>query len=45
MVRTLPPPAAVAELIPPGATVAVGGTGLNRKPMALLKGIVAAGSP
>ena len=43
MVRTLSSPAAVAELIPPGATVAVGGTGLNRKPMALLKGIVAAG--
>ena len=43
MVRTLPSPAAVAELVPPGATVAVGGAGLNRKPMALLKGIVAAG--
>ena len=43
MVRTLSSPAAVAELIPPGATVAVGGTGLNRKPMALLQGIVAGG--
>lgn len=43
MVRTLPSPAAVAELVPPGATVAVGGTGLNRKPMALLQGIVAGG--
>ena len=43
MVRTLSSPAAVAELIPPGATVAVGGTGLSRKPMALLKGIVSRG--
>ena len=43
MVRTLPSPAAVSELIPPGATVAVGGAGLNRKPMALLKGIVGGG--
>ena len=41
--RTLSSPAAVAELILPGATVAVGGTGLNRKPMALLQGIVAGG--
>lgn len=43
MLRTLSSTAAVAELVPPGATVAVGGTGLNRKPMALLKGIVAGG--
>ncbi len=42
--QVLPSPDALPDLVPDGSVVAIGGTGLSRKPMDLLRALVSAGT-